>query len=194
MKNQKTLCPICGEGYLHEHIEQEEVEYNGHKSMTPLYYSECDACGCEQADATQTRNNKRAMIAFKKTVDGLLTGEELKALRIHLGINQNQAAAIFGGGPVAFSKYENDDVMQSEAMDRLLRLADEIPAAFDFLVKKSGVELIQTRQSIVSPVSVPSYQDESVEKWLEKNSRTRPRLRLIHSSPLPVTEQTRRYA
>jgi HTH-type transcriptional regulator/antitoxin MqsA len=60
----------------------------------------------------QTRDNKRAMLAFKKQVADLLTGFELKALRQRLGVIQAQAAVIFGGGPVAFSKYESDDVMQ----------------------------------------------------------------------------------
>jgi HTH-type transcriptional regulator/antitoxin MqsA len=67
------------------------------------------------------------MVAFKKEVDGLLTGAQVRALRERLGINQSEAAKIFGGGLVAFSKYESDDVSQSEAMDKLLR-APDIPA------------------------------------------------------------------
>lgn len=187
MKTQKTLCPICEEGYLHEHIEQEEVEYNGQKGITPLYYSECDACGSEQANAVQIRDNKRAMIAFKKQVDGLLTGTEIKALRLRLGINQSQAAAIFGGGPVAFSKYENDDVMQSEAMDKLLRLADELPAAFDSLVRKSGIELNYSHQG-----SFAQYCTESMKGWIEK-STIRPHLAVLHTSSSIINEPTMEY-
>ena len=37
-------------------------------------------------------------------------------------MTQGQTARLFSGGPVAFSKYENDDVAHSESMDNLLRL------------------------------------------------------------------------
>jgi len=79
------------------------------------------------------RTNKRAMIKFKKTVDGLLTGEQVRAVREKLKLSQSDAAKVFGGGPVAFSKYESDDVAQSEATDKMLRLASERPIAFEYL-------------------------------------------------------------
>ena len=51
-----------------------------------------------QADAAQTRVNKRLMIAFKKRVDGLLTGAEVRALREKLSLSQTEATQVFGGG------------------------------------------------------------------------------------------------
>ncbi|MEI8631612.1 type II toxin-antitoxin system MqsA family antitoxin [Vibrio sp. PP-XX7] len=105
------------------------------------YYSVCDSCGCEQANAADIRQNKRAMIAFKKQVQGLLTGAEVRKLRQQWHLNQKEAARVFGGGPVAFSKYETDDVMQSDAMDKLLRLAAEIPAVMERLKSLSGQAL-----------------------------------------------------
>jgi HTH-type transcriptional regulator/antitoxin MqsA len=62
-----------------------------------------------------------------------LTGEEVRALRVQLDLTQAEAARVFGGGQVAFSKYENDDVVQSEAMDKLLRVAAEVPGALRYL-------------------------------------------------------------
>lgn len=136
-----TLCPLCEEGQLHEHVEKTLVEYAGQSAALDSVFSVCDCCGAEQASADQVRRNKRTMIAFKKSVDGLLTGAQLRSLRTSLGINQAQAACIFGGGPVAFSKYENDDVMQSEAMDKLLRLAASVPEAFATLVQQAGLKM-----------------------------------------------------
>lgn len=64
---------------------------------------------------------------------------------------------MFGGGPVAFSKYESDDVMQSDAMDKLLRLAAEVPAALDKLMSDAGVERhIQTSWKNVAIVDFSS--------------------------------------
>ncbi len=48
-------------------------------------------------------------------------------LRHQLELTQKAANEVFGGGPVAFSKYEADDVIQSESMDKLLRLISAHP-------------------------------------------------------------------
>ena len=132
-------CGICGEGNLTNRIDKNTVEYKGNSAELDMHYSVCDACGSEQSDAAQLRLNKRAMVAFKKRVDGLLTGKEVRELRRYLGLKQNEAAKVFGGGPVAFSKYEADDVAQSEAMDKLLRLAGAEPSAVVYLKQQAGL-------------------------------------------------------
>ena len=139
MNTSQAICPICGEGHLNAVVGKNTVDYKDHTTELNMQYSVCDACGSEQADAAQTRANKRAMIAFKKHVDGLLTGAEVRAIRERLRINQADASRIFGGGPVAFSKYENDDVMQSESMDKLLRLAADLPEVFARLQQRAGI-------------------------------------------------------
>ncbi len=139
MKLTQDICPICGDGHLTESTSKNSVEYKDRSTELDMLYSVCDVCGSEQAAAIQLRANKRAMMAFKKQVDGLLTGVEVRALRERLGVNQAQAAKIFGGGPVAFSKYESDDVAQSEAMDKLLQVTLEFPQVFTFLAQKAEV-------------------------------------------------------
>ncbi len=172
--NMGIKCPICGEDSLQPQIGKNAVEYKGMHQEIDLHFSLCDACGSEQADPVQLRQNKRAMVAFKKEVDGLLSGEKVRALRERLGLSQAEAAKIFGGGPVAFSKYESDDVAQSDAMDRLLRLADELPAAFGLLARRAGLESrVETAweeavEWSVSPDLTPATQP--------------PRLRLVSSS------------
>ena len=130
-------CPICEEGNLLEQIGKNRVDYKGETADLDLYFSVCNCCGSEQANAQQVRTNKRYMVAFKKQVEGLLTGSEVRSVREKLGLKQADAAKIFGGGPVAFSKYETDDVTQSEAMDKLLRVAAEVSEAFVYLVRHS---------------------------------------------------------
>jgi HTH-type transcriptional regulator/antitoxin MqsA len=122
-----------------DHVEQVEAEYKGHKGFVPSHYQLCDACGSDFAGAAEMRANKRAVMAFRKQVDGLLSGAEIVALRERHKLNQKQAARLFGGGPVAFSKYENDDVAHSEAMDKLLRLVLRSEEAFWALVEQEGM-------------------------------------------------------
>lgn len=141
--NVKTeTCPICGEGELHESGHSRPVECHGHKGHVYTKSSECDVCGCFQASPTQLRDNQRAMTAFEKEAIGRLTGKQMRAVRTKLGFTQSQAAKIFGGGKNSFAKYEADDVTQSEAMDNLVRLATEVPAAKHWLHSRASVKAL----------------------------------------------------
>lgn len=188
MTNENEICPICEEGHLAQLVDKTPVEYKSHKMVLDTLYSVCDACGCEQADATQTRHNKRLMIAFKKQVDGILTGEEIKAIRNRLGIKQHEAAAIFGGGAVAFSKYENDDVIPAESMDNLLYVADKLPAVLAILTKRKGIELSQPKPQLYIAANSPQYEEELVKSSDSKRQKMR-----IISNLQPTSELTSRY-
>lgn len=136
----QELCPICGEGHVTASVQMVEYEYKGDKADLPSHYKQCDTCTSDFAGMAESKLNKRIVMAYRKQVDGLLTGDEITALRKHYKLTQAQAAQLFGGGPVAFSKYENDDVAQSEAMDNLLRLVRRSPAAFWALAEEKGMQ------------------------------------------------------
>lgn len=139
--NTQELCPLCGEGHVTAQVEQVENEYKGKSALLPQHFKQCDHCSSDFAGAAEAKLNKRALMAWRKEVDGLLTGEEIMALRHQYNLTQAQAAQLFGGGPVAFSKYENDDVAQSGAMDTLLRLVRRSPEAFRALQEEKGLHV-----------------------------------------------------
>lgn len=142
----KALCAICGEGHITAQTRTVETDYKGTKALLPMHYQLCDTCTSDYVGMAESKLNKRIVMAFRKQVDGLLTGDEITALRKQYKLTQAQAAQLFGGGPVAFSKYENDDVAQSEAMDTLLRLVRRSPAAFWALVEEKGLQANFTQQ------------------------------------------------
>jgi len=144
--DNKKLCSLCGEGHMTPRTENTVTEYKGQQGTVALQYTECDVCGSEIAGETDGRANKRAVLSYRKTVDGLLTGEEIRAIREKYQLTQAQAAKLFGGGPVAFSKYENDDVAHSEAMDNLLRLVRRSEEAYWELVEEKQLEELLHRR------------------------------------------------
>ncbi|QXI49185.1 type II toxin-antitoxin system MqsA family antitoxin [Pseudomonas anuradhapurensis] len=139
MNTQIETCPLCGEGCLHEVSRDRAVEHKGVLGHVRTKAFKCNACGCSQASPSQVRDNQRAMTAFQKMAEGRLTGQQMRDARIKLDLTQSQASLIFGGGPNSFAKYEADDVTQSEAMDNLVRLALEVPAARDWLYSKAAI-------------------------------------------------------
>lgn len=151
--DKQELCPICGEGHVTDHVDQVESEYKGQKKLLPLHYQLCDSCHSDFAGAKEGKLNKRGIMAFRKSVDGLLTGAEICALRDKYKLTQGLAAKLFGGGPVAFSKYENDDVAQSESMDKLLRLVRRSESAFWELVEECGMTDAFSKERVIATSS-----------------------------------------
>lgn len=120
-------CAVCDEGHLHLEQSKKPVEIEGTYVEVPFRIHWCDACGSRLGLSEDLRFNARAIRQARKKLSGLLTGEEVRVCRKQLNLSQEQAAQLFGGGPVAFSKYENDEVTQSEAMDRLIWVVSKFP-------------------------------------------------------------------
>ena len=118
---------MCGSESLRLDESTRTVEIEGVATEVPFRIHWCESCGSEMALSKDLRSNARAMRQVNKKHYGLLTGEEVRKIRKQLGLSQEQAAQLFGGGPVAFSKYENDEITQSNAMDSLLRLVSTCP-------------------------------------------------------------------
>ncbi|WP_240520036.1 type II TA system antitoxin MqsA family protein [Shewanella bicestrii] len=85
-------------------------------------FTVCESCGEEFELPEQAAENDIAMREVKKEHDGLLGRHFLKNIRISLGLTQQQAAIVFGGGINSFSKYERGEVTQSDSLDKLVRL------------------------------------------------------------------------
>jgi putative zinc finger/helix-turn-helix YgiT family protein len=134
--SHSTLCPACEVGTLHEQIGSQEYSYKGRTfSIEGNLFSRCDACGAEIVMPWQAKANDQLVRDFHREIDGLLRGSEIKHIRKKFSLTQTEAAQLFGGGANAFSKYERGEVIQSVAMDRLLRLVSSLPWAFETLAK-----------------------------------------------------------
>jgi HTH-type transcriptional regulator/antitoxin MqsA len=150
LQTYDDICPACGEGHLTQQTQQNAVAHAGHHGSIAMQFSVCDQCGSELADSAQALANKRAMQAFKKQAEGLLCGAEIRVYRKSLKLKQETAAALFGGGKVAFSRYESDDISQSSAMDSLLRLCMAAPANLLKLASLKGLQLPAETRNIVN--------------------------------------------
>ena len=86
----KALCAICGEGHVTAQTREVETDYKGTKALLPMHYQLCDTCTSDYAGMVESKLNKRIVMAFRKQVDGLLTGDEITALRKHYQLTQAQ--------------------------------------------------------------------------------------------------------
>jgi HTH-type transcriptional regulator/antitoxin MqsA len=134
-------CSKCGSLEFEVHIEPDDFVRNGQPFTVEVEHSVCKQCGNEVIFADQIKRNDCVLRDAWRKIDGLLTASEIVELRNKLGLTQQEAAKIFGGGINAFSKYERSEVIQSVAMDKLMRLALNIPDVLIWLKQQSGLSI-----------------------------------------------------
>lgn len=142
-------CAACEKGQLHLQSYSASAEYKGVKRELRQHMLRCDHCKAELFDDACGRFNRRAYVAFQKSVDGIPTGAEIKALRRSLGLSSEEAGLLLGGGPKAFSKYENDEIVPRDAMLTLLQTLTKHPEVLDLIRSAKGMKPAKTK---VEPV------------------------------------------
>lgn len=122
-----TKCLVCDAGPIVSKTAIEDLRYRETPLSVALQFSECAACGSEFTFPDQARANDIAIRDEYKRAGNLLSGAQVRAIRARLHLTQKEASQLFGGGTNSFAKYETDRVVQSKALDLLLRLSDDRP-------------------------------------------------------------------
>ena len=134
MNKQGDSCPLCGAGQLSEKEVEERFSYKGQTLTVPDYrILECSAYGEAVVAKISARRAEKVLRDFGREVDGLLTAPDIKRIRHKLNLTQEQMASVLGGGLKGFARYENGQVVQSRAMDNLLRILDRFPESLRVL-------------------------------------------------------------
>ncbi|MBE7540995.1 MAG: type II toxin-antitoxin system MqsA family antitoxin [Bryobacteraceae bacterium] len=122
-------CPSCGEGNLVRDRRDVPYTYKGETTMIPGVRGEfCPACGESVLGAAESKRVSAAMLEFNKQVNASIVDPVFIArVRKKLALDQREAAALFGGGPNAFSRYENGKTKPPLALVKLLMLLDRHP-------------------------------------------------------------------
>ncbi|OGT29607.1 MAG: hypothetical protein A2W28_09430 [Gammaproteobacteria bacterium RBG_16_51_14] len=167
---ESTFCPVCESTNLTRLERTKDYKYKGKDfSVENIKFTVCDDCSFEFISPRQRAHNDTLIKDEQRKLENLLTSKEIKKGREEiLEISQEVASKIFGGGINAFSKYERGEIIQSVAMDRLLRVAFAQETAFRFMAELAGIkvkEKIKTVRKIsdyeyvemVSPVAANSY-------------------------------------
>ena len=116
------LCDLCGEIALEHATRAMEYSYKDRSVVLPQPGHYCESCGESILSASDLKSTRKALAAFKAKVDNLLAPDEIRTTRKSLQLNQQQAAAICGGGKNAFSRYESGEVLIPRAASNLLKV------------------------------------------------------------------------
>lgn len=135
------VCPLCG-GVVDIRVGPVEWDVRGELVIVDgVEHGMCVSCGEAFFDQGTADLVHRRAVAQLKRSKGLLSGEEVKALRQKLGVTQAGLERLIGAGPKTVVRWENDTVFQNHTADTLLRVLDEYPeVAADLMARATRRE------------------------------------------------------
>ena len=121
-------CTSCGCSHMKHETNRTETIQHGDSTTTVTGLSGwfCVECGDGWLDDESSRRYGQAgdalIIENREKIK-----REVRRIRRKLGLTQKQAAALFGGGVNAFSRYERGEVEPGPSTVKLLHLLDKHP-------------------------------------------------------------------
>ena len=121
---------------LHRDVRPLTLRYKG-ASITfdmPGWYGDQPDDGI--FEPVDMKFSDRALNRLKARAEGLVEPEEIKRIRKKLGLTQQAAGKLIGGGARAFQRYEAGDLLPSRAISSALLLLDRDPPALAILTER----------------------------------------------------------
>jgi putative zinc finger/helix-turn-helix YgiT family protein len=99
----------------------------------------CTICGEEQYSYEQAMDaTRRAGEAYRER-NGFLQPDQIAGLRRRWGVTQTQLEDALGLGRKTVARWEAGRVLQTRALDNLLRAIDRFPQVLQFLAERQGI-------------------------------------------------------
>lgn len=131
-------CPSCGTLMTETHGRL-QVPVNGESVAVPsakhLRCPKCDEIVLRFQDAKRLQEDA---IALYRKQHGLISADEIRALRERFELTQAELARLLQLGANTVSRWESGRNVQTAAMDMLLRLIRDLPGSIEYLRKHAA--------------------------------------------------------
>ena len=127
MTESALTCAECG-GVMLPSREPVPFELRGEKVTVPsIEHMACQNCGEMLLDLESVRRLQKTAADQVRRARGLLASEDIRALRLSLGLSQAGLERLLGTGPKTVVRWEKGVVFQSATADRLMRVIMQMP-------------------------------------------------------------------
>jgi len=126
-------CPSCGtmmkaaRGRLKLRVNGEEI------AVPSASHLKCQKCGEIVFRFQDAKRLHEDAIELYRKKHGLLSADEIRAIRERFGLTQADLARLLHLGANTVSRWESGRNVQTAAMDLLLRLVRDVPGGIDYL-------------------------------------------------------------
>lgn len=124
-------CHECG-ATMARSIRPMTINYKGLSATFDMPGWYC-VCGEGVVTGKDMEVSDRHLNLLKAQAENLVLPSDVRRIRKKLGLNQQAAGQLLGGGPSAFNKYEKGQVLPSKAISNLLRVLEAVPSGLELL-------------------------------------------------------------
>lgn len=126
-------CPACGTAMV-ERRATLRLPVNGEEIPVPsAAHLKCPKCGEVVLRFQDSKRLCEDAIAIYRKKHGLLSADEIRAIRQRYDLTQADLAHLLRLGANTVSRWESGRNVQTAAMDILLRLIRDLPGSIDYL-------------------------------------------------------------
>src|SRR5436305_11311449 len=125
-------CPNCSVTELIHDTRDMPYTYEGESTIIPMVTGDfCPACEEAVFEMGEAMRISNLRSDFKKKVNAAIVDPGfITSVRRKLGLDQREAAEIFGGGVNAFSRYETGKTKPPLALVKLFKVLERHPELF----------------------------------------------------------------
>jgi HTH-type transcriptional regulator/antitoxin MqsA len=122
-------CLSCSNAELVHDSRDITHSYKGKSMIIPSVSGDfCPSCGEVILDKSESQRVSAAMLKFNQQVDSMLSiSTFIMDVRKKLGLEQHEAAEIFGSSTSTFSRYENGKTKPPVALVKLFKVLEHHP-------------------------------------------------------------------
>jgi putative zinc finger/helix-turn-helix YgiT family protein len=138
----QLICPTCGNADLRTVAARRTVRARDGRVLPYRdTLTACRACGERFYTHEQALASDRSRASAVRHYEGLLTPSEIRAIREGYGLTQDALERLLRVGPKTVVRWERGTVCQSAAVDTLLAVLRDEPAAAARLAARAGISL-----------------------------------------------------
>ena len=134
------ICPVCG-GRLRPASVEQEIRIGRRSARVMDHFFRCAACEEAYYAPGQMDSTLRRASEAIRNEEGLMSPQDIRAIRERLGLTQHAFEKLLGVGPKTVVRWEKGTVFQNRSTDSLLRVIDALPESARFLAGLHGVAL-----------------------------------------------------
>ena len=150
----KGFCPNCEkETSLEQVVREETFNIRGEPITVKARLLRCSECGEEFDDPSSPDDALVEAYRIYRSRKDMLQPEEIRGFRRKYHLSQKELSDLLGWGGATLSRYENG-ALQSEAHDRLLRLATQSENLLQLLTTKPKAIEEEKRAKLIALVSL----------------------------------------
>jgi len=144
-----VVCPQCEEGKLRELKKDLKFNYKGDFKVFPNEtVLTCSVCDYEGLTSKANKKIEKDLTDFRRSIEGLLSSDEMKYIRENLCLNKKQMAELLALNDKTIGRYECGKIIQSQQIDKLYRIYIKHPS----IVKQAFPSPVTFRFHVVAEV------------------------------------------